>query len=291
METPIKQQPFNLKFAMKKKNILITGCSTGIGAHCARRLAEDGWQVFATARKDVDLKRLGNEGLNPLYLDYTENDSIHSAFQSVLKQTDGSLDALFNNGAFGQPGAVEDLSTNVLRQQFEANFFGWHELTNLAVPVMRAQGGGRIVHCSSILGWVPSRWRGAYNASKFALEGLASTMRLELKAHGIHVALIEPGPISSKFTLNALAKLKENIDIEGSAHSEHYRRHMEKLGRGGVASRFRLGPDAVYKKLHHALTSKSPKAHYGVTVPTHVLDMARRFLPQKLVDRILLSGG
>ncbi len=200
------------------RSILITGCSTGIGWHCALRLKEDGWQVFATARTKKDIKRLNGEGLIGLHLDYCDEKSIHKAVDKVMKICDGKLDALFNNGAYGQPGAVEDLTTQVLRQQFDANFFGWHELTNLVVPIMRKQGYGRIVHCSSVLGFVPMAWRGAYNSSKYALEGLATTMRLELDGSGVHVSLIEPGPIKSKFGENGLQHFIDKIDREKSIH-------------------------------------------------------------------------
>lgn len=275
------------------KNILITGCSSGIGWHCAHRLAEDGWCVFATARSTEDLERLSKAGFTAIHLDYTDESSITSAVAQVLAATDGKLDALFNNGAYGQPGAVEDLETNVLRAQFEANFFGWHELTRQVIPVMRAQGGGRIVNCSSVVGWIPLRWRGAYVASKFALEGLTTTMRLELLKDGIWVSLIEPGPIATKFSENARVKFFENIDLENSAHNEFYKKQIERLEKnasGNAASRFRLPPEAVYKKLKLALNSPKPKAHYGVTIPTHVMDFARKFLPQSLFDRLVISS-
>lgn len=276
--------------SQRTRNILITGCSSGIGLHCAARLRDDGWQVTATARKDSDLDRLSDMGLNAVYLDYREAGSIHSAFAAAIGP-DGRLDALFNNGAYGQAGAVEDLSTDVLRRQFETNFFGWHELTNLAVPLMRRQGSGRIVHCSSILGFVPYRWRGAYNASKFALEGLASTMRLELAGSGVHVSLIEPGPIKSQFVRNGLPHFLEAVDMENSVHSETYRGELERLESGGGVNRFRRGPEAVYRKLRHALDSPRPRAHYHVTIPTHFMGIAKRLLPQSLLDRILLSSA
>lgn len=275
---------------MTKKTILITGCSTGIGKYCATRLAQDGWHVFATARREEDLEMLREKGLEAIYLDYTETASIKACFDTVMEKTGGTLNALFNNGAYGQPGAVEDLTTDVLRKQFEANFFGWSELTNLVVPIMRKQGYGRIVHCSSILGWVTTPWRGAYNASKFALEGLASTMRIELMGTGIHVILIEPGPIKTNFTKNGLQAFKDNIDIEGSVHREKYKDELSRLGSGGGVNYFRLGPEAVYDKLHHALNVSKPKPHYGVTVPTHAMNLARRFLPTRLVDRILAKN-
>lgn len=274
-----------------KKNILITGCSSGIGEHCAKELLSQGWRVFATAREPEDLKMLEESGLDAVHLDYTDTKSIHDCFNKIIAETNGQIDALFNNGAYGQPGAVEDLTTDVLRKQFETNFFGWHELTNLVLPVMRKQGHGRIVHCSSVLGWVALPWRGAYNSSKFALEGLASTMRIELEGTGIFVSLIEPGPIKTEFTKNALKAFLENIDRENTPHKERYKLELERLNSNGGVDRFRLEPHAVYKKLDHALNAKRPKAHYGVTVPTHVMNIARRILPTRMVDKILLKDN
>ena len=273
------------------RTIIVTGASSGIGAHCARALRSEGWRVFATARKPDDLAALEADGIEAFYLDYCEPSSIEALVANVLARTGGRLDALFNNGAYAQAGAVEDLPVAALRAQFEANFFGWHELTNLVLPHMRRAGAGRIVHCSSILGIVPYRWRGAYNASKFALEGLASTMRLELRGSGIHVSLIEPGPITSKFTTNGLPHFVDNIDIESSIHSKVYRKQLERLQSAGGVNRFRLPPEAVYVKLRHALTSSRPKAHYHVTVPTKFMGVAKRLLPQSLIDRLLLGSG
>jgi NAD(P)-dependent dehydrogenase (short-subunit alcohol dehydrogenase family) len=274
-----------------RKRILITGCSSGIGLHCAKRLKEDGWQVIATARKNEDLDMLRGLGVEAVYLDYSDEKSIIACFNETMKHSGGGIDALFNNGAYGQAGAVEDLSTDALRVQFEANFFGWHTLTNLAVPVMRKQGWGRIVHCSSVLGLVPFRWRGAYNASKFALEGLASTMRLELEGSGVYVSLIEPGPIKSKFISNGLSHFEKHVDREASVHRIEYEDQLKRLTSDGGVNRFRLGPEAVYQKLIHALNSKRPKAHYHVTTPTKMMALAKRFLPQPLIDRLLLKSG
>lgn len=273
-----------------KRSILVTGCSTGIGWHCAKRLKQDGWRVFATARKAEDIARLDEAGIEGLYLDYCEKESIHRAFEQVLDKTGGKLDALFNNGAYGQAGAVEDLPTEALRLQFEANFFGWHELTNLVVPIMRQQGHGHIVHCSSVLGFIPLAWRGAYVASKYALEGLATTMRLELKGSGVHLSLIEPGPIESEFTHNGVSHFVEHIDQENSVHKISYAKQMERLQSGGGVDRFRLGPEAVYKKLDKALNSKNPDIYYMVTTPTYMMAIARRILPQSLMEKLLLRS-
>lgn len=275
---------------MAQRSILITGCSTGIGHHCALTLKNEGWQVFATARSDQDLKDLEDEGLNALLLDYCDTQSITTCLQSVLEQTGGTLDALFNNGAYGQPGAVEDLSTDVLRAQFEANFFGWHELTRQVIPVMRKQGQGRIIQCSSVLGFIPLAFRGAYVASKYALEGLTDTMRLELHDSGIQVSLIEPGPITSKFRETARKKFIENIDINASAFAERYQARLSKLESEKPDS-FELPPAAVMNKLNHALNATKAKPRYYVTVPTHFMGFLKRLLPSRALDNFLRANG
>lgn len=267
----------------KQRTILVTGCSSGIGAYCARALMADGWRVFATARRPEDIERLAADGLEAFYLDYREDDSITALFDAVMERTGGTLDALFNNGAYAQPGAVEDVPTDALREQFEAGFFGWHSLTRLAIPVMRQAGQGRIVQCSSILGLVPMRWRGAYNAAKHALEGLTVTMRMELAESGIHVSLIEPGPIESKFTTNALAYIEKYIDVEGSVHREDYEPELRRLRQGGIRSRHKLKPDAVYAVLKHALDHDRPKPHYVVTRPAKIGIVMKRLLPARML--------
>lgn len=274
------------------KTILITGCSTGIGYYVAHELRKEGYTVFATARKKEDVERLQKEGLNAAVLDLDDSDSVRAGLDWVLAQTGGELFALFNNGAYGQPGAVEDLSRDVLRKQFETNVFGWQELTNLVLPVMRKQGYGRIIHNSSILGFAAMAFRGAYNASKFALEGLTDTLRLELAdENNIHVSLIEPGPILSSFRENALQALKENIDMDGSVHSEKYRSAITRLSKQGAASAFTLGPEAVQKRVKHALESKKPQPRYYVTKPTYAIGFLRRLLPVRWLDFILLKAG
>lgn len=262
-----------------QKTILITGCSTGIGAFCARKLHSDGWKVFATARTEADLVGLRAAGLEAHYLDYREPNSIAELADAVLAATDGKLDALFNNGAYGQAGGVEDLPMEALREQFETNVFGVHDLTTRLIPAMRKAGSGRIVNCSSILGLVPMPWRGAYNASKFALEGLSITLRQELEGSGIFVSLIEPGPIDTNFTANALKYIHKYIDIEGSIHSEEYQKQIKRLEQKGRKSKYRLGPDAVYAVLHKALTDTRPQPHYLVTTPAKTGVLLKRLLP------------
>ncbi len=274
-----------------EKSILITGCSTGIGYYCALKLKKLGWRVFVTARKPEDLERLQAEGLETIYLDYTDQASIEACANHVLEATGGKLFALFNNGAYGQAGAVEDVPTEALRVQLETNVLGWHELTCHLIPAMRVNGRGRIIQNSSVLGLVAMKWRGAYSASKFAIEALSDTMRLELQGTGIHVVLIEPGPITSEFAKTAASTLKRHIDYENSHHSKSYAKHLRMLERGGTKSRVKLGPDAVCDKLIKALESPQPKAHYYVTMPTYVMAACRRLLPQRIFDRFLIFAA
>ncbi len=276
----------------QRKTILITGCSSGIGLCVAAALHRRGYQVFATARKQVDVERLKESGLNALLLDLDDSASIKLAVDAVLSQTDGKLDALFNNAAYGQPGAVEDLSRDVLRAQFETNLFGTHELTNLIIPVMRKQGHGRIIQNSSVLGLAALPFRGAYNASKFALEGLTDTLRLELRNTNIHISLIEPGPITSRFRANSHQKFLQTIDADNSQFSDAYRGMISRLIKPGPAAPFTLPPEAVLKKVIHALESPRPQIRYFVTVPTYLFATLRRLLPFRALDWVLarLSG-
>ena len=270
-----------------RTSVLITGCSTGIGFYCAQQLQLAGYQVFATARHPDDLARLRELGCHALYLEMADPNSIQAAVHSVLEQTKGKLDVLFNNAAYGQPGAVEDLPTAALRAQFETNLFGWHELTRLVLPVMRAQGHGRVIQNSSVLGLVAMKYRGAYNASKFALEGLTDTLRLELSGSGIHVSLIEPGPIKSAFRANALAAFNQHITINASVHQHAYQHTLDRLSASESNSPFTLGPEAVYRALFHSITAKKPKARYYVTLPTYLFALLRRLLPSRWLDYLL----
>jgi len=247
-----------------------------------------GWRVIATARKPQDIGRLKAQGLEALYLDYAEPESITECASEALRLTGGKLGALFNNGGYGQPGAVEDIETEVLRDQFEANFFGWHDLTRQVIPAMRKNGGGRIVQNSSVLGLVSLKYRGAYNASKFAVEGLSDAMRQELKGTGIHVSIIEPGPIRTRFTERSLAAYKANIDIANSPHRDTYETRINALESDGY-NPLRMEPDAVLKKLIHALESRFPRPRYYVTLPTHALGFGRRLLSTRMLD-FLVSG-
>ncbi|QSA97001.1 SDR family oxidoreductase [Methylococcus sp. EFPC2] len=272
---------------MNGKAVLISGCSSGIGRCAAEILKARGYRVFASARLHKDVDRLKAEGYEAVWLDLRDSDSIRSAVAQVLDATEGRLYGLFNNAAYGQPGAVEDLSREVLREQFETNLFGTHELTNCVIPVMRAQGEGRIVQNSSVLGFVAMPYRGAYNASKYALEGLTDTLRLELKGSGVHVSLIEPGPILSRFRENAHAAYKKNIEPENSVHRATYQAMEARLVKQGPAAPFTLGPEAVVKRLIHALEAGRPRARYYVTFPTYLFGTLKRLLPDSVLDRML----
>ncbi len=269
------------------KTILITGCSSGIGYSTATELQKRGHHVIATARKSEDVSRLAQKGFTALQLDLADSKSIQQAVNSVVELTGGRCDALFNNGAFGQPGAVEDLTREVLRYQFETNLFGTHELTNLIIPLMRRQGHGRIIYNSSVLGLVAMRYRGAYNASKFALEGLADTLRQELYGTNIHISLIEPGPILSNFRKNSYALYKKNIVPEHSFHKYAYEAMEARLQKEGAAVPFTLPAEAVVEKVIHALEAKRPRMHYYVTFPTYLFAVLKRILPMSWLDILL----
>lgn len=273
---------------MPPRSILITGCSSGIGLDAARGLKARGWRVFATCRQEADCDRLRAEGLESFRLDYADETSIAEAVAETLRRTGGTLDALFNNGAFACPGLVEDLPRGALREIFETNLFGYHDLARRVIPVMRAQGAGRIVNCSSVLGLVGMTFRGAYVATKFAMEGLTDVMRIELKGSGIDVILIEPGPIATKIRENAIPHFERWIDWQNSARADLYRRLRGRLYDKKVRKdAFELDPPAVTAKLIRALESRRPKARYYVTTPTYIMGLARRMLPTRALDWLI----
>ncbi|WP_375691675.1 SDR family NAD(P)-dependent oxidoreductase [Pseudooceanicola sp. LIPI14-2-Ac024] len=272
---------------MGERSILITGCSSGIGLDAARTLRARGWRVFAACRREADCARLRDEGFESPRIDHGDMESIATGLAEVLAATGGRLDALFNNGGHGLTGAVEDVPVEGLREIFASNLFGWHELTRRVIPVMRAQGHGRIVQCSSVLGYGAMRWRGAYVATKHALEGLTKVMRLELRGEPIEVVLIQPGPVTSDFRFKGRAMFEKYIDWEASAHAEMYRTELvpRLYGPQGKDS-FELPAAAVTQKLIHALEARRPRARYRVTLPAHVTWWAGRLLPGRLVEAI-----
>ncbi|EEX13160.1 oxidoreductase, short-chain dehydrogenase/reductase family [Citreicella sp. SE45] len=273
---------------MTGRSVLITGCSSGIGHDAAHGLRARGWRVFAACRQEKDCARLRDEGFESPQLDYTDEASITRALDQVLSSTGGTLDALYNNGAFAVPGAVEDLPTGALREIFEGNFFGWHTLTRAVIPVMRRQGHGRIVNCSSVLGLVPMPWRGAYVSSKFALEGLTDVLRIEMRDTDIKVILIEPGPITSRIRANSVPYFEKWLDWKASPRAAQYEDSLlRRLYASPSKDRFELPPSAVTDVLARALEHPRPKPRYYVTVPTHLMGRLRRILPTTALDALI----
>ncbi len=273
------------------KNVLVTGFSSGIGYCVAKGLKKRGYNVFATARNADDIIRLEAEGLTVIELDYANSESVNDCVNELMLRTNNEVYAVFNNGGYGQVGAVEDLSREVLEQQFATNVFGWIELTNRLIPLMRHAGEGRIIFNSSVLGLISLPYRGAYNATKYAIEGFADTLRLELRNTDIEVSLIEPGPIESNFRKNSLLKMQQNIAVESSFHRDNYKRELARLEKVGHAVPFTLPPEAVLKKVIHALENTTPKAHYYVTFPTYLFGYLKRLLPAKWLDKVLVIAG
>ncbi len=274
------------------KTVLVTGCSSGIGRCVALGLRAQGFIVYPTVRKEQDAQALQALGFEPILLDYSDEYSVQAAFDQLMVKTNHQLYGVFHNGAYGQPGAVEDISRRTLEKQFATNVFGWHQLNNLIIPIMRKQGYGRIIVNSSILGFVAFTMRGAYNASKFALEGLFDTLRLELYGSGIYVSLVEPGPIESHFRKNAKLAFEENLYsqpaiIDKSHYKDYYSQVFERLNKKENPIPFTLPPEAVLKKVLHALTSRRPRIRYRVTFPTHLFAILKRVLPSRWLDHIL----
>ncbi len=274
------------------KSILITGCSSGIGLDAAHGLKAAGWRVFATCRKPEDCTRLEAEGLESFVLDVADQASLESGLAEALARTGGTLDALYNNAAFACPGAVEDLPAGALREIFEVNLFGLQELTRRVIPVMRAQGHGRILQCSSVLGLVGIRWRGAYVATKFALEGLTDVLRLEMRDTNIKIVLIEPGPIPSKIRINSIPHFERWIDWRNSARRAQYETSLLKrlYEPSGKPDTFQLPASAVTAKILTALTVANPRARYYVTNATWISAISKRILPQRLLDWVMAKG-
>lgn len=271
------------------KNVLVTGCSSGIGRCIADGLKERGFNVFVTARKQEDLETLTKAGFEAIELNLTDTKSIQAAVVSLLSKTDGQLYGLVNNAAYGLTGAMEDIPVMALRDQFETNVFGTQELTNLLIPAMRQQHTGRIIQISSVLGFITMKFRGPYCASKYALEAISDAMRYELNDTGIKVSLIEPGPITSNFRDNALNHFQAVVNKEHSYFKEDYAKMENELNGENYTVPFSLGPEAVLIKVIHALESDKPKNRYYVTFPTHLFSFLKRVLPGKLLDKILVK--
>ena len=272
---------------MTQKTILITGCSSGIGLDAALGFQAEGWRVFASCRKQIDCDRMIAQGFESPLIDYADDASVEAGFAEVMAATGGTLDVLYNNGAFACPGAVEDLPRGALEAIFQTNLFGVHQLTTLAIPTMRAQGHGRIINCSSVLGLVGMKFRGAYVATKFAMEGLSDVLRVEMRRNNIDIILIEPGPVTSSIRENAIPHFERWIDWENSPRAAQYEQLKDRLYTDTGPDPFELPASAVTKKLLHAATAKRPKARYYVTKPTYLMGFLRRILPTRGLDAII----
>jgi len=276
---------------MNDRVILITGCSSGIGLDAARTLRDRGWRVFASCRREADCARLRADGFEAPRIDYADEASIAEGVAQVGDATGGRIDALFNNGAHGCPGLIEDLPRGALREIFEANVFGWHDLTRQVIPLMRARGAGRIVQNSSVLGLVALGWRGAYVGTKFAIEGLTDALRVEMRGTGIHVSLIEPGPVTTRIRENSRAPFERWIDWENSHRAEEYRDTLRPRLYGDYSKdRFELPPAAVTRRLIHAVESPRPRPRYYVTTPTYLMGTLRRVLPTRALDWLIAKA-
>ncbi|MDH3981348.1 MAG: SDR family NAD(P)-dependent oxidoreductase [Kiritimatiellaceae bacterium] len=276
--------------AIGNQSVLVTGCSSGIGLATAEVLRSKGWNVFPTARKLDDLDSLKQSGFDAIKLDVTSSESIATAMEWVLAKNDGKLGAVVNNAGFGMPGAIQDLTRDAMRYQFEVNLFGLQELTNRCIPVFQAQGYGRIVNISSVVGRLALPFMGIYSASKFALEAISDAQRVELSPDSISVSLVEPGPIRTKFSTNCAGQGEEKLDTGASKFGAAYKQYFDKRRNGGMAEdRFRLPPEAVAEKIVHALESPRPKIRYKVTVPAYMGDFAARFIPARLMDRMMIN--
>lgn len=276
--------------AIGNKSVLVTGCSSGIGLATAELLRSKGWEVFPTARKPEDLESLRQAGFDAVELDVTSSELVSAAVETVLGATGGKLGAVVNNAGFGMPGAIEDLTRDAMRYQFEVNLFGLQELTNRLIPVFREQGYGRIVNVSSVVGRLSLPFMGIYSASKFALEAISDSLRVELSLDDISVSLIEPGPIKTRFSTNCAGQGEEKLDTASSKFGSAYTKYFEKRRDGGMSEdRFRLPPEAVAKKIFHALDSPHPKIRYCVTIPAYLGSWTARFIPSGLIDRVMIG--
>ena len=271
-----------------EKTVLITGCSTGIGAATALFLKGRGWTVFPTARKEDDLDRLRSEGFHPIRMDMADAESVAAGADEVLERTGGQLDALVNNAGFAQSGAIEDIQGRHLRHQFEVNVFGLQDLTNRLIPLFRKQGHGRIVHISSVVGRISIPFLGAYSASKFAVEALADAQRVELRGSGVGVILIEPGPIITEFRRTAARHAKESLDWVSSRNSEFYAKELQRRESAPKKENWiNKTPEDVAVKIAHALESPRPRRRYPITLPARLGECVRRFVPAAWSDGIL----
>ena len=272
---------------VQTKSVLVTGCSSGIGAAAAILLRDRGWNVLPTARKEADLQALREQGFEPVHLDVADSESVNRAADETLERLGGRLGGVVNNAGFGQAGALEDVSRDALRYQFEVNLFGMQELTNRFIPVFRKQAYGRIVNVSSVVGRVCLPFFGAYSSTKFAMEALSDAMRIELRGSGIAVSLVEPGPIATDFGVNSKLHVDGKLRMKGSHYENAYQKYINRIPVPGKRGFFTRPPEDVGKKIVHALESPRPRIRYCITIPAHVGAWMSRLAPYAFIDGVM----
>jgi NADP-dependent 3-hydroxy acid dehydrogenase YdfG len=270
------------------KAVLITGCSSGIGQATARRLAQGGWTVYATARKPEAIAQLAQEGCHTLALDVTDESSMQAAVAEV-QQAEGAVGVLINNAGYSQGGALEQIPPETVRRQFDTNVFGAIRMAQLVLPAMRAQRWGKIVNIGSMGGRLTFPGGGLYHATKYALEAISDALRFEVKGFGVDVVLIEPGLITTEFAKNAVAASSETLadgpykvfDAKVAALTvEAYEGPMRHLGGG---------PDVVAKAIEKAIKRKRAPTRVPVTASARLTIMQRKLTPDRVWDTMMRS--
>lgn len=263
--------------------VLITGCSSGIGRATAERLAARGWPVYATARRIDDVAPLAGAGCTPLQLDVTDESSMRAAV-ATIEQAHGAIGVLVNNAGYGQDGAIEAVPIDAVRRQFETNVFGLVRLTQLVLPGMRHRGSGRIINVSSMGGRLVLPGGGFYHATKFAVEAISDALRFEVRPFGVHVIVVQPGPIKTRFEETSIGTMTEPSD--GSPYAAFDAGVAERVRRTYAGS-MAAPPERVARVIERAITARRPRSRYPVTAAGRALMTARRVLPDQAFDALL----
>ena len=271
----------------KSRPVLITGCSTGIGRATAGRLADEGYNVHATARRPESIEDLAGRGMKTHAVDVTDEASMEAAVAEVEK--DGPIGALVNNAGYSQSGAIESIPMSSVRRQFETNVFGLIRMCQLVLPGMRAAGSGRIVNMSSMGGKLVFPGGGIYHATKHSVEALSDALRFEVREFGVHIVIIEPGLIVTDFGETAAGSL---ADVEEHGPYAEFNAEVARVTANaytGPMARFGAGPDAVAKKISKALSASRPNTRYKVTPSAKLMMGMRRLMTDRMWDRMVRS--
>ena len=273
---------------MKTKNILITGCSSGIGKNVAITLHNKGWRVFATCRSKTDCTFFTKLGIESFPLDLLKEESINCAVNLVKQKTKSQLDVLFNNGAYAIPGAIQDIPRSAMREIFEVNVFGQIDLINRCIPLMMNSDYPKIINCSSVLGFISLPYRGLYSATKYSIEALTDALRRENYDSKIKFVLIQPGPINTDIKKKSIKHFEKWIDWKKSIHQKTYENKViKRLYDNNYKDSFNsyeLQPDEVTKILINVLNTKKPKARYKITIQTKIAQIMIKLLPTNTLD-------